>query len=206
MRALHPGGRVDPQLLADRPRQVEFARLRVQRPDPLFPGRDPTGRTVQRGPPRAHADSRGREAAPALYHGASAERAPGANRSPVRTPDFDLDLDVFEGQRQRAERFTRRLDPKRPLDGAGVEARKSDPSGFRGVRQVRRVGRSRGAPWTHALPMRSTCPKKKPSSTLAFSSESEPWIALRSLLSAYSARTVPGAASAGSVAPMTSRR
>jgi NADH-quinone oxidoreductase E subunit len=120
--------------------------------------------------------------------------------------DFDLDIDVFEGQRQRAERFTRRLDAKRPLDGAGVEARKSDQGGFRRVRRVQRVRRWRGAPRTHALPMRSTCPKKKPSSSLAFSSESEPWIALRSLLSAYSARTVPGAASAGSVAPMTSRR
>src|SRR5688500_978908 len=47
--------------------------------------------------------------------------------------------------------------------------------------------------------------KKKRDSRSAFSSESEAWIAFRSLDSANSLRTVFGAASAGSVAPMTLR-
>src|SRR5438445_9575597 len=48
--------------------------------------------------------------------------------------------------------------------------------------------------------------KKNATSRAAVSGESEAWIAFRSLDAPYSLRTLPGFASAGSVAPMTSRK
>ncbi len=47
--------------------------------------------------------------------------------------------------------------------------------------------------------------KKNDSSRAAFSGESLPWMALRSMLVPNSCRIVPGAALATSVAPITSR-
>ena len=48
----------------------------------------------------------------------------------------------------------------------------------------------------------SQVPKKRPSSLCALCGESEPWTRLSGMLRARSPRIVPGAASAGFVAPM----
>src|SRR5690606_21095499 len=64
---------------------------------------------------------------------------------------------------------------------------------------------SSGRRKTNYAPVSSASAKKNLDSRSAFSSESEAWIAFRSFDSAYSFRTVPSAASAGSVAPITVR-
>ncbi len=56
-----------------------------------------------------------------------------------------------------------------------------------------------------AQPTISVPAKKKAISVAAFSALSDPWTELASMLSANSARTVPAAALAGLVAPITSR-
>src|SRR5213596_806632 len=58
---------------------------------------------------------------------------------------------------------------------------------------------------TYQLARTSASAKKKRASRAAFSSESDAWIAFRSLDSANSLRTVPASASAGSVAPIALR-
>src|SRR5688572_26663267 len=74
-----------------------------------------------------------------------------------------------------------------------------------GGRLAQNLLQEKGLDGQRAVEIRSVVGKKNAISRIAFSSESEAWIAFRSFDSAKSARTVPAAASAGSVAPMTSR-